>query len=146
MNLFVAGDKCKLSFCVIKGKLDGNTTEPGSILGAALLVAGGTVGAGIVALPIKTAAAGFVPSAAALVLGWGLMCGTGLLIVEVNRYCGPGTNFTSMAERTLGPRWRTLCVVLYIAAYGATLTAYMSESSVYIAPWLAALTGESGRH
>jgi len=117
------------------------TIDPARVLGAALLVAGGAVGAGIVALPIKTAAMGFLPSAAALIFGWGLMFSTALLLIEVNKYCGPGANFTTMAERTLGPAWKAVCVALYVTVYGATLTAYMSESSVYLAPWLAAFTG-----
>lgn len=36
------------------------------VIGASLLIAGGTVGAGIIALPVKTAAAGFIPSVAAM--------------------------------------------------------------------------------
>jgi amino acid permease len=40
--------------------------EPGTVAGAALLIAGTTVGAGILALPEVTAAAGFVPSVATL--------------------------------------------------------------------------------
>ena len=44
--------------------------EPGSVLGAAALVAGTTVGAGILALPAVTAESGFAASSAALVGGW----------------------------------------------------------------------------
>ena len=44
--------------------------EPGSVLGAAALVAGTTVGAGILALPAVTAQSGFAASSAALVGGW----------------------------------------------------------------------------
>jgi hypothetical protein len=36
------------------------------VFGATFLIAGGTVGAGIIALPVKTAAAGFIPSMAAM--------------------------------------------------------------------------------
>jgi len=122
------------------------TVDHARVLGAALLVAGGAVGAGIVALPIKTAAAGFLPSATALILGWSLMFGTALLLIEVNNYCGPGANFTTMAERTLGPAWKAVCMALYVTVYGATLTAYMSESSAYIAPWIAAFTGLNVPH
>jgi hypothetical protein len=40
--------------------------EPGTVWGAAALITGTTVGAGILALPAKTAASGFVASSAAL--------------------------------------------------------------------------------
>ena len=36
------------------------------VVGATLLIAGGTVGAGIIALPVKTAVAGFIPSMTAM--------------------------------------------------------------------------------
>jgi len=117
------------------------TADPGRILGAALLIAGGTVGAGIVALPITTAPAGFLPSAAALVAGWAFMYSTALLVVEVSRYCGPSSNFTSMAEQTLGRHWKMACALLYVFIYGATLTAYVSESANYIIPAIASVTG-----
>ena len=42
------------------------------------------VGAGVLALPAKTLAAGFVPSSGALFLCWVYMAASGLLIAEVN--------------------------------------------------------------
>lgn len=42
----------------------------GSVLGAAALVSGTTVGAGVLALPAATAAAGFLPSTFALLSAW----------------------------------------------------------------------------
>ena len=56
---------------------------PGTVLGSAALVAGTTVGAGILALPAKTLAAGLAPTATLLVGGWVFMAATGLLIAEV---------------------------------------------------------------
>ena len=57
---------------------------PGTVLGSAALVAGTTVGAGILALPAKTLAAGLAPTATLLVGGWVFMAATGLLIAEVD--------------------------------------------------------------
>merc|ERR1711965_552788 len=57
---------------------------PGTVLGSAALVAGTTVGAGILALPAKTLAAGLAPTATLLVGGWIFMAATGLLIAEVD--------------------------------------------------------------
>ena len=42
------------------------------------------MGAGVLALPAKTLAAGFVPSSGALFLCWVYMAASGLLIAEVN--------------------------------------------------------------
>ena len=57
---------------------------PGTVIGSAALVAGTTVGAGILALPAKTLAAGLAPTATLLVGGWVFMAATGLLIAEVD--------------------------------------------------------------
>ena len=56
--------------------------DTASIVSCAALVAGTTVGAGIFALPAKTLAAGYGPSAVVLVLGWLYMLCTGLLIAD----------------------------------------------------------------
>ena len=48
------------------------------------LTLGTTVGDGVLALPAKTLAAGFVPSSGALFLCWVYMAASGLLIAEVN--------------------------------------------------------------
>ena len=57
---------------------------PGTVIGSAALVAGTTVGAGILALPAKTLAAGLAPTATPLIGGWLFMAATGLLIAEVD--------------------------------------------------------------
>jgi tyrosine-specific transport protein len=84
--------------------------EPGTVLGAMTLVAGTTVGAGILALPAITAPAGFGASAVALIGGAGFNIITGLLLVEVNinTMCelgSGGVSIVSMANRTLGKQW-----------------------------------------
>jgi amino acid permease len=79
-------------------------------MGAISLVAGTTVGAGILALPNTTAPAGFAASAAALGGGAVYAVVTALLLAEVNlnTMCdlgGGGVSIVSMASRTLGTRW-----------------------------------------
>ena len=66
--------------------LDAETLEhrPGSVVGSISLVAGTTVGAGILALPAVTEAAGYAPSSAVIVGCWAYSCVTGLLLAEVN--------------------------------------------------------------
>ena len=44
--------------------------HPERLNGAIALIAGGTIGAGIIALPVKTVAAGFIPSTVALTACW----------------------------------------------------------------------------
>mmetsp|Transcript_1393 Transcript_1393/g.4018 ORF Transcript_1393/g.4018 Transcript_1393/m.4018 type:complete len:846 (-) Transcript_1393:186-2723(-) len=104
----------------------------GRVIGATLLIAGGTVGAGIIALPIKTAAAGFIPSMAAMAGCWVFMVTTACLLLELSLWFGPTANLTSMASKTLGPSAKTLVTGLYIFIYGATLTAYMAEGANFL--------------
>ena len=53
-----------------------------SVAGATALVAGTTIGAGILALPAKTLEGGFGPSAVLLIAAWAYMAATALLIAE----------------------------------------------------------------
>jgi tyrosine-specific transport protein len=102
------------------------------LLGAVMLIAGGTVGAGIIALPVKTFAAGFVPTTLALTAVWAFMTTTALMLVELSLWFGPNTNLTTIAEETLGRRGKVLVTVLYVFIYLATLTAYIAESGTFL--------------
>jgi len=102
------------------------------IYGATFLIAGGTVGAGIIALPVKTAAAGFIPSMAAMAACWLFMVTTAAILLEISLWYGPGTNLTSMASRTLGPAGKVIVTGLYLFIYGATLCAYMAEGAKFV--------------
>jgi hypothetical protein len=94
------------------------THAAGSVLGAAALVAGTTVGAGVLALPTATAAAGFLPSSAALILAWVYMTMSGLLISELtlNRMAEtgrPGAGLLDLYESVLGKPWSWVGSVAY---------------------------------
>ncbi|KAF8398131.1 hypothetical protein HHK36_017057 [Tetracentron sinense] len=78
-----------------------------SLSSGIFLVAGTTVGAGILAIPAVTQEAGFLASAVTCILCWIYMVVTGLLIAEVNvnTMCelgSGGVSLVSMAMRTLG--------------------------------------------
>ncbi|KAK9810408.1 hypothetical protein WJX72_010274 [[Myrmecia] bisecta] len=113
----------------------------GRVTGAVLLIAGGTVGAGIIALPVKTAAAGFIPTMAMLTGVWAFMCLTATLLLELSLWYGPGTNLTTMAKNTLGGPGKVVSAVLYIFIYAATLTAYIAEGANFILPAAQAISG-----
>lgn len=81
--------------------------RPGSFWGAAALVAGTTVGAGVLALPAVTQDGGFIPSSVLLVLSWVYMATTGNLIADVTvgtmwTLGRKGVSLLSMTEYTLG--------------------------------------------
>ncbi|KAL5707705.1 hypothetical protein ACHQM5_018574 [Ranunculus cassubicifolius] len=108
--------------------------EPGSLISGTLLVAGTTVGAGILAIPAVTQEAGFLASSVACILCWIYMVVTGLLIAEVNvstmRQLGSGgISLVSMATRTLGNVGAQIVCWSYIFIHYALLVAYVARSS-----------------
>jgi len=96
----------------------------GHVVGGTLLVAGTTIGVGMLALPVVTGPAGFIPSLAMYVLCWVFMLATGLLLVEVNLAMPKDTSFISMAERILGPIGRNIFWVLYLFLFLTVMTAH----------------------
>ena len=74
------------------------------MLGAVLLIAGSCIGAGMLALPIKTSISGFFPFLVSFVVTWLFMLSTGLLLLEVNHFFGEykNINIVTMAQMTLG--------------------------------------------
>ncbi|XP_050237776.1 uncharacterized protein LOC126687302 [Mercurialis annua] len=108
--------------------------EPGSLSSAILLVAGTTVGAGILAIPAVTQDSGFLASAVACVFCWMYMVATGLLVAEVNvnTMCelgSGGVSLVSMARRTLGTVGVQVACWSYIFIHYALLVAYVARSS-----------------
>jgi len=106
--------------------------ESGSTVGAAALVAGSTIGAGILALPTATAPAGFIPSSGALILAWAYMTLSGLLIAElaINRMGETGRQGIGLLElysSSLGKNLGYVCGVSYFFLHYAVLVAYMSK-------------------
>ena len=115
--------------------------KSGRLLGAILLIAGSTVGAGIIAMPVRTGQAGFIPTLATLFASWLFMNLTAMLLVEASLWYGPKANVLSMAGNTLGVYGRSISMALYLFIYAATLTAYLSEGSAMSTPLFSKLLG-----
>ncbi len=111
---------------------------PGSTAGAAALVAGTTVGAGILALPAITAPAGFLPSLAGLGGAWGFAVASGLLLAEtnINTLCElgrGGASIRAMADRTLGSAGANAAGGAYAFLHASLLVAYTSRAGAVLA-------------
>ncbi len=111
-------------------KNENNSMKPykGTFVGGTLLIAGSCIGAGMLALPIATGAAGFIPSVFSFLIAWGFMTLTGLLLVEVSSTFKERVNIGTMAERAMGPFGRILSWVLYLFLFYSLLIAYISGS------------------
>ena len=53
-------------------------------IGGVLLVAGTTIGAGMLALPVMSSFVGFMPSIAIFLLCWGVMLATAFFFLDAN--------------------------------------------------------------
>ncbi|KAG6588142.1 Tyrosine-specific transport protein, partial [Cucurbita argyrosperma subsp. sororia] len=115
--------------------------EPGSLSSAIFLVAGTTIGAGILAIPAVTQESGFLASAITCTFCWAYMVVTGLLIAEVNvnTMCelgSGGVSLVSMAMRTLGTVGVQVSCWSYILIHYALLIAYVARSSDILTTFL----------
>ncbi len=98
----------------------------GKLIGGILLIVGTSIGSGMLALPLATAAGGFFHSTLLLFLAWAVMTLGAFFILEVNLWLPPNTNMVSMARITLGPlgqivTWACYCLLLFalLSAYAA---------------------------
>jgi tyrosine-specific transport protein len=111
------------------------------LIGGILLVAGTTIGAGMLALPIVTGFAGFWPSVALLIGFWLYMTFTAFLLLEVNLWMGENTNLISMVKQTLGYSAKVLSWVIYLFLLYSLTTAYLAGSGRILLQGVTAATG-----
>lgn len=97
----------------------------GSIFSGTLLVAGTAIGGGMLALPVLTAAGGFIPSLFIYAACWLFMAATGLLFLELSLWMPPGANILSMAEATLGRPGKIIAWLLYLFLFYCLTIAYL---------------------
>lgn len=102
--------------------------QKGKFVGGILLVAGCCIGAGMLGLPVLSAAAGFQPSIAIFVLCWLFMVCTGLLLLEVNLWYGQEINIVSMAEHTLGKVGKAVSWFVFLFLFYSLMVAYVAAS------------------
>jgi len=98
----------------------------GKLIGGVLLIVGTSIGAGILALPVSVAQAGFVSSSILLFLCWLLMTFAAFLILEVNLWFPNTSNIITMAKETLGIPGQIVAWIVYLALLYSLLTLYMS--------------------
>ncbi|PJG82859.1 aromatic amino acid transporter [Caviibacterium pharyngocola] len=93
-----------------------------SLFGGAMIIAGGTIGAGMLANPTSMAGVWFVGSLLILVYTWFCMTTSGLMLLEANLHYPTGAGFDTIVKDLLGKGWNvfnglSLAFVLYILTY-----------------------------
>lgn len=99
------------------------------LIGGILLVAGTSIGAGMLALPVITSFAGFFPSLILLAFCWLFLFTTSLLLLDVNLACPGEVNLISMVGRTLGTSGKAICWITYLLLLYSLTAAYIAGSS-----------------
>jgi len=94
------------------------------LVGGTLLVAGTSIGVGMLALPVVTAAGGFVPSIFVYLVCWLYMILTGLLILEACLWCPNDSNLITITRTLLGPKGAAVCWFTYLFLFYCLMVAH----------------------
>ncbi|MBC8952320.1 tyrosine transporter TyrP [Xenorhabdus sp. PB62.4] len=109
-------------------------------VGSIFIVAGTTIGAGMLAMPLAAAGVGFGTIFVMLVALWALMSYTALLLVEVYQYNKFNTGLGTIAKRYLGVGGKALTGFSMLFLMYALTTAYISGAgellSASLSSWL----------
>jgi tyrosine-specific transport protein len=129
-------------------QFDGNkhNHQPGSVLSSTALIAGTTVGAGILALPAVTLPSGILPSTSALIAVWLYALISGLLIAEATlnamRLEGrPSIGLLGIVEKTLGKLGARIASGAYLFMHYALLVAYITQGGEILVSAISKLWG-----
>lgn len=106
------------------------------VFGGVLLVAGTSIGAGMLALPVVTAQGGFFPAAAIYFISWLFMACTGLLFLELCLRLPPNANLLTMSSIYLGRWGKGAALLLYLFLFYSLSVAYISGGGGLLADWL----------
>ncbi|USE36360.1 aromatic amino acid transport family protein [Endozoicomonas sp. SCSIO W0465] len=117
----------------------GSTAGNGKVIGGGLIIAGTSIGAGMLSLPIVSAGLGFTISAFIIVGLWALMTYTSLLMLEVHQFADSKATLHTLAKQFLGEKGKyiaafsmfflfyALCAA-YIAGGGSQITARLNSA------------------
>ncbi len=94
--------------------------------GSMLIIAGTTIGAGMLALPIASAGLGFSTAITLLILSWGLMTYTALLMLEVHQHADDTATLNSLAKALLGRKGQLIANASMIFLFYALCAAYIA--------------------
>lgn len=96
------------------------------IFGSLLLIAGTTIGAGMLALPIASAGLGFGTSSAIMLILWALMAYTALLMVEIHQFAPSDASLNHLAQRLLGRKGQLIANSALMFLLYALCAAYIA--------------------
>lgn len=96
------------------------------ILGSTLIIAGTTIGAGMLALPIASAGLGFSTSLMIMVGMWALMAYTALLMLELHQHADYDATLHTLAKQFLGDKGKWIATFAMLFLFYALCAAYIA--------------------
>lgn len=106
------------------------------IFGSSLIIAGTTIGAGMLAMPLTSAGIGFGFTVFLLVALWALLTYSALLFVELYQKTDPDIGIASLAESFFGRFGRIFSTAILLIFMYALVCAYITGGSSILAGFL----------
>ncbi|HSX20400.1 MAG TPA: aromatic amino acid transport family protein [Gammaproteobacteria bacterium] len=105
----------------------------GSVLGGILLIGGTCIGAGMLGLPVMTAAAGFFPTMGAFLFVWFFMTASAFAYLEVSLRFKGEVNLISIVATTMGSGAKWFAWVTYVLFLYSLMAAYTAGGTTIFA-------------
>ncbi|MCW8345570.1 amino acid permease [Vibrio sp. ZSDZ65] len=96
------------------------------VIGSTLIIAGTTIGAGMLALPIASAGIGFGTSLIIMMGLWALMAYTALLMVELHQHADHSATLHTLAKQILGKKGQYIASIAMLVLFYALCAAYIA--------------------
>ncbi|MBV7314389.1 aromatic amino acid transport family protein [Shewanella sp. NIFS-20-20] len=117
--------------------------KPTSQFGSILIIAGTTIGAGMLALPLAAAGLGFGLAIGLMLLMWALMAYTALLMVELHHAAPRHASLHSLAHHFLGQSGQWLATFAMLFLFYALCSAYIAGGAEQLTGRLSSLLEKS---
>ncbi|MFM2586756.1 aromatic amino acid transport family protein [Vibrio sp. TBV020] len=111
------------------------------LLGSTLIIAGTTIGAGMLALPLASAGIGFTTSLIIMVALWALMAYTALLMVEIHQHADQDATLHTLASKFLGTKGKWVASFAMMFLFYALCAAYIAGGGSQFADRISGFTG-----
>ncbi|MGS0675150.1 tyrosine transporter TyrP [Shewanella sp. 125m-1] len=96
------------------------------IFGSMLIIAGTTIGAGMLALPLAASGLGFGVASIIMLLIWSLMTYTALLMIEVHQFAPVDATLHTLAHKLLGRKGQVIASFAMMFLFYALCSAYIA--------------------
>lgn len=96
------------------------------LLGSTLIIAGTTIGAGMLALPLASSGIGFTTSLLIMIALWALMSFTALLMIEIHQYADSSATLHTLAKQILGNKGKWIATFAMLFLFYSLCAAYIA--------------------